>query len=388
MKLVKISGDARRVVLQFDRALDPKEGRNPGNYRIGGAPPLRVRVAGGFVFLTIPEMAQPNVTVTLSGSLRDTEGNAVEEGGRTLTHCPQYRRREIRVSAVQPLRITEVTDDFEEYLEYVLEWVDQAGALGSDIVCIPEDIQYQSGQSAREQSDTIPGRFTDRFAEKARKYGMYIIVQVDEKTETALFNVAVLLDRDGGIVGRYQKMFVTEGASVVPGPAMPVFETDFGVIGIMICFDIICPDVVGLLALKGAEIVFHPHAIGGTPSTEETMLILQRARAIDNGVYFVPCGFGRKIDRWGGNYGRSCIIDKNGILVADAGYKDGLASTVIDLEDVRLVSGYGGAGVSDARQRLVREMRPDLYEQMAEEARRRAGETWFEERGLWRREEE
>lgn len=99
-----------------------------------------------------------------------------------------------------------------------------------------------------------------------------------------VFNACLLFDRDGQLVGRYDKnhLYTPElwsPASPSPGRAIPVFKTDFGTVGILICYDSWFPDVAELLALKGAEIILFPNA--------GYFRGLMPARAADNCVRFV-----------------------------------------------------------------------------------------------------
>ena len=105
----------------------------------------------------------------------------------------------------------------------------------------------------------------------------------------------------------------------VPGNSLPVFTTDFGKIGILICWDSAFPEVSRILALNGAEILFCP--IWGDVRGEESWKITARSRAIDNGVYFVTSIFD----------GHSVIVNPAGDVLKESGTQGTLLTADIDL---------------------------------------------------------
>jgi predicted amidohydrolase len=168
------------------------------------------------------------------------------------------------------------------------EVLDAAGPAKADLVLLTE---YMHGGFLPEP---VPGPSSQLMAEKARQYGMYVaggIVRQDEKSGL-LFNTALLFDRQGNLVGQYDKFHPyspeVNDEGITPGSAVPVFPTDFGKVGIMICYDSWFTDVAQLLALKGAEIILFPN-MGCYRS-------LLPARAADNGVRVV-------CSSWNSGYG-------------------------------------------------------------------------------------
>ncbi len=125
--------------------------------------------------------------------------------------------------------------------------------------------------SPAEVAEPIPGPTTDLVASYARDHGCYIICPLIGIHGSHITNDAVLIDRQGQIAGRYAKIHpVVQGAEfkslelgITPGEDLPVFETDFGRIGIQICFDIMYPESWAELKRKGAEIVFWCSAYDG-----------------------------------------------------------------------------------------------------------------------------
>ncbi|HVC35109.1 MAG TPA: carbon-nitrogen hydrolase family protein [Chloroflexota bacterium] len=146
--------------------------------------------------------------------------------------------------------------------------VDAAGSCHADVVCLPEVYPRTGlpGVRTRELAETVPGPVFDRLAAKARQYGMYVIAGLPENRDGQLINTAVIIDRQGRLVGQYDKVHPTIGEienGIVPGQKVQVFETDFGRVGLAICYDIGWPAVWDELGALGAEIVFWPSAYDG-----------------------------------------------------------------------------------------------------------------------------
>ena len=140
-----------------------------------------------------------------------------------------------------------------------------------DVVCLPEAFHVDGVDGGRppveEAAETPPGPLTAPFAAFARKHGCYVICPIYTEEDGRYYNAAVILDRQGEVLGEYRKMHPTAGEiadGLAPGPIdPPVFETDFGVVGVQICFDIEWLDGWQRLGEKGAEIVFWPSAFAG-----------------------------------------------------------------------------------------------------------------------------
>jgi predicted amidohydrolase len=200
---------------------------------------------------------------------------------------------EIAVPRPRPVRIGSVslrprqTGGKEGSLNAFLKALDEVAMGKPDIVCLGEGITL-IGHNADYSSlaEPVPGPTTERLGAKAREHHMYIVAGVYEREDKVLYNTAVLIDRQGKVAGKYRKVYLPreeiEGG-LTPGNNYPVFETDFGRIGMMICWDSQYADPARALAAKGAEIIFHP--IWGGYST------LLQARALENHVYLVTAGY-------------------------------------------------------------------------------------------------
>jgi predicted amidohydrolase len=204
------------------------------------------------------------------------------------------------------------------------ELLDQAGKSGCQIVCLPEGWPTcDTGLGmTRVETNTLYGSASTMMAQKAKQFGMYIVSGLYDWAGDTLKNVAVLYDRQGKIQAVYEKVQLPDSEAeqgAVPGNSLPVFTTDFGKIGILICWDSAFPEVSRILALNGAEILFCP--IWGDVRGTDSWKITARSRAIDNGVYFVTSIFD----------GHSLIVNPAGDVLQESGTQGTLITATIDL---------------------------------------------------------
>jgi N-carbamoylputrescine amidase len=232
--------------------------------------------------------------------------------------------------------------DPNENLEKAKQRVREAAAKGAQIVCLQELFrsQYfcrQEDASLFALAECIPGPSTDALAEVARELGIVIIASLFEKRAQGLYhNTAVVLNDRGEIEGLYRKMHIPddplyyEKFYFTPGDlGFLNFDTTFGRIGVLVCWDQWYPEGARLTSLQGASILFYPTAIGWHPSEKEEFgaaqldawKTIQRAHAIANGVYVAAVnrvGFegpsGNGLEFWGSSF----IADPFGQVIAQA----------------------------------------------------------------------
>ena len=192
----------------------------------------------------------------------------------------------------------------QENLEQFAKWIDEAGQNKADIVCLPEAMTLIGrGSDYLAASEPIPGPSTDFLGKLAAKHRMYIVAGLLERDGKGAFNTSVLIDRGGKLAGKYRKVCLPGSeynGGLAPGSEYPVFTTDFGRVGMMICWDVSYPEVARELAAGGAEILFMP--IWGGNET------LCKARAIENQVPLVTSSYDL----------RSAIYDQAGEPLAQA----------------------------------------------------------------------
>jgi len=217
--------------------------------------------------------------------------------------------------------------------------VEEAGEKWKpDVMVLPElfdVVTYPRERWSEISGEEIPGNgpIQTRFSALARKYGMYLCFAMLEACGDKLYNTAVLVDRNGEFVGKYRKTHLcpSEDEYITPGDEYPVFETDFGKVGITICMDIHSPELHRILALEGAEIILHPTMWYDYTGNYNEVLV--NARAIDNGVYFVTADYIKMPFLVGDWMGHARIVDPYGRTRADTSHRPGIAVAEIDLDE-------------------------------------------------------
>lgn len=170
-------------------------------------------------------------------------------------------------------------------LKLALDHLETAGQQRVDVACLPEEF-------AGFKAEPIPGPTTDAVAELARKHRMYVVCPIREQAGDRQYNTAVLLDREGKIAGQYRKVFVYWGENLHPGrDGVRAFDTDFGRVGILTCFDLNFAELWQQLDDLGVDVVFWPSAYGGGCPLN--------AYATAFNYYVVPVGEGNIIDSTG-----------------------------------------------------------------------------------------
>jgi predicted amidohydrolase len=210
-----------------------------------------------------------------------------------------------------------------------------------DVILLPEGITViGTGKSYVEVSETIPGPTTATLSELAKRRSSYVVAGIYEREGEIVYNTAVLVDRHGDLVGKYRKVYLPSAeieGGLTPGNDYPVFKTDFGTVGLMICYDVFFSDPAHALARKGAEIVLLP--IWGGDMT------LATARAIENKVFLVASGYDHP----------TYVMDPGGKLIASAPKNGDAAIATIDLNKRSWDPQLG-----DMRARRMKEERVDL----------------------------
>ena len=295
--------------------------------------------------------------------------------------------RKVRIGAIQmadlpiPQDCNCLSDAFVADADYVLrhnvlaqaevtyDLLEKAGAAGMDAVTTGEDLCQISHYIIDTSSLNIFPQLTrlsaplaeERISAIAKKYRMNIVACYMKAYGDKIYNLASLFDRSGQIVGEYRKTHLppNEMWQVTQGETAPVFEMDFGRVGVEICYDMMFPALSEALSLQGAEVVFHPTAgYGWYDSIGEATL---RTRANDNSLYIVTSK----------NYcyngaGRSSVVDHWGQILSDAGfYANVIVSAEVDLDIPKTQPDWhyqtGITGEPNMVLRRPGERRPDLY---------------------------
>jgi predicted amidohydrolase len=244
--------------------------------------------------------------------------------------------RPVAVTAVN-LKPSRSADPVAEFLR-VLE---KSLPPNSDIALLSEGVTVVgTGKTYAAVAEPIPGPTTERLGEFARRKHVWVVAGVYERERQAIYNTAVLIDRTGRVAGRYRKVYLPREeleAGLTPGSDYPVFKTDFGTVGLMICWDVEYADPARALALRGAEMILMP--IWGGSET------LAKARAIENHVFLAASGYDHP----------TYVMDPDGEILSRAPERGTVASATIDLN-----RRYLDPWLGDMRARFMKELRLDV----------------------------
>jgi N-carbamoylputrescine amidase len=217
------------------------------------------------------------------------------------------------------------TSNIEQNIEKTIANIKTLSQNGANIICLQElfaslyfcDVEdYDNFKIA----ETIPGQTTEKLCAVSKEYGIVIIASLFEKRTQGIYhNTATVID-NGTLLGIYRKMHIPDDPGYyekfyfTPGDlGYKTFETSFGRIGVLICWDQWYPEASRITALMGAEILFYPTAIGWALSqdaetnTEQynAWQTIQRSHAVANGVHTVSVnrtGIENKMQFWGGSF--------------------------------------------------------------------------------------
>jgi predicted amidohydrolase len=260
-------------------------------------------------------------SLTIELALKWADGGSVAWRNPVLQKTAPLRHRVVKVASA----FIDKAGTLEGNLARMLDMIDRAGAEKADMLCLGETV-YDWGVSLPLDSRAveIPGPVTAKLSEQAARHNLYLALSLNEKQDGLYYNTGLLIGRKGVIEGKYRKMQLPlcEGEDgITPGRGYPVFDTDFGRIGILICWDHGFPEVSRMLARQGAEILFLP--------TLWHTEIQAPARAVDNGVYVVVSA-----PRWTDTPCR--VINPLGEVIASAAggerHESGLCTATIDLD--------------------------------------------------------
>lgn len=161
--------------------------------------------------------------------------------------------------------------------------IEDAARQKADLVVLGECLTIVSnGHNAETGAEPIPGPSTQYFGQLAKKHNLYIVAGLYERAGHLIYNTSVLIGPDGQLVGKYRKITLPRdeiSGGVAPGHEYPVFQTRFGKVAMMICYDGFFPEVARQLSNRGAEVIAWP-VWGCNPD-------LAKARAVENHVYIV-----------------------------------------------------------------------------------------------------
>jgi N-carbamoylputrescine amidase len=233
--------------------------------------------------------------------------------------------------------------DPEANLQAACAKIREAASHGAKVVCLPELFRtpyfcQQEDPSLFALAESIPGPSTEALGWEARRSSVVVIASLFERRAMGLYhNTSVVIGTDGSMVGQYRKMHIPDDPGYyekfyfTPGDlGFRIFATEFGSLGVLVCWDQWFPEAARLAALRGADVIFYPTAIGWHPAEKaengaaqhDAWCTVQRGHAIANGVYVAavnrvgietPAG-PPGIEFWGGSF----LADPQGVVLAEA----------------------------------------------------------------------
>ncbi|MCX7871769.1 MAG: carbon-nitrogen hydrolase [Verrucomicrobiae bacterium] len=255
---------------------------------------------------------------------------------------------------------TSCGEDKKTNVEKTLDFARLAVRDGANIICTQELFATQYFCQSEDYkyfdlAEPVDGDTTKLFQKFSKANKVVSIISIFEKrTKGVYHNTAVVIDADGSILGFYRKMHIPddplyyEKFYFTPGDTgFKTWNTKFGKVGVLICWDQWYPEAARLTAMKGADIIFYPTAIGWHPSEKNLVgndqfnawQTIQRAHAIANGCYVAACNRigherpagGDGIEFWG----QSFICDPSGKILKHASQdKEEIIISEIDLEKI------------------------------------------------------
>ena len=249
--------------------------------------------------------------------------------------------KKVKIGIIQ----SKISDNFKKNLISAIKNIKKAASKKAKIICMPE--LFLSNYFCQTEShsnfklaEKIPGKTTKIFCELAKELQIVLIISLfEKKTHGFYHNTSIIINEKGKILSKYRKMHIPDDPGYyekfyfTPGDlGFKSVKTKFGKIGPLICWDQWFPEAARLTALKGAQIIFYPTAIGWHPKEKRefgktqlnSWITMQKSHAIANGTYVVAVNRvgvekkgNKKIEFWG----NSMIIDPSGEIIGELGNK-------------------------------------------------------------------
>ena len=249
--------------------------------------------------------------------------------------------KRVKIGIIQ----SKISDNFKNNLTSAIKSIKKAASKKAKIICMPE--LFLSNYFCQTEShsnfklaEKIPGKTTKIFCELAKELQIVLMISLfEKKTHGFYHNTSIVISEKGKILSKYRKMHIPDDPGYyekfyfTPGDlGFKSVKTKFGKIGPLICWDQWFPEAARLTALKGAQIIFYPTAIGWHPKEKRefgktqlnSWITMQKSHAIANGTYVVAVNRvgvekkgNKKIEFWG----NSMIIDPSGEIIGKLGNK-------------------------------------------------------------------
>ncbi len=258
-----------------------------------------------------------------------------------------------------------VVKDKDQNIIKAAKLIEKAARHRADIICLPEIFNGLYANDSFVANAEERGGLTFNFlSAMAKKHSIYLIGgSISEKYQDKLFNTCFIFNRAGELIGSHRKVHLfdievqdkirfKESDTFSAGNDLTVVATEYGKIGVAICFDIRFGEWFRLMANQGVRAVFVPAAFNMTTGPAHWELAF-RSRAVDNQIFMLGCAPARNNQSSYVSYGNSLIVNPWGDIVARLNEKEGILIQEIDLKEVEKI-----------RQQLpiIANIRADLYQ--------------------------
>ena len=247
----------------------------------------------------------------------------------------------MKVAAIQMPTVEDKTENIRTAGKYI----EKIKTESPDFVVLPEMFccPYQT-ENFPVYAEKEGGPSWQAMSDYAREYQIYLIAgsmpEIDEAGN--VFNTSYIFDRNGNQIGKHRKahlfdinvksgQYFKESDTLTPGNHATVFDTEFGKMGVMICYDIRFPEFARRMVLQGAKMIFVPAAFNMTTGPAHWELTF-RARALDNQIYMLGCAPSRNVQAGYISWGHSIVTDTWGQVRNQLDEKEGILIEEIDLE--------------------------------------------------------
>lgn len=240
----------------------------------------------------------------------------------------------------------------KDNLKKAQDMIYEAAHRGAEIIALPEMFNcYYNLKYFREYAESSYdyGETLDMLSSTAKELGIYLIggsiPEVDK--EGNLYNTSFIFDEDGKLIEKYRKIHLfdvnikdkiafKESDILTPGNKVMVIDTKWGKIGVAICYDIRFPELMRIMALKGAKIIFVPAVFNITTGSDHWETLF-RSRAMDNQLYMVGIAPARDTNCSYVAYGNSLVVDPWGKIINILDEKEGILISELNLDYIEKI---------------------------------------------------
>lgn len=247
----------------------------------------------------------------------------------------------IKIAAIQMSTVADKMENVRTVKAYLEKIKDE----NSDFVILPEMFccPYQT-ENFPIYAEKEGGPVWQQLSGYAKQYGIYLIggSMPEKDAEGNVYNTSYIFDREGKQIGKHRKVHLfdidvkggqtfKESDTLTAGDSDTVFDTEFGKIGVMLCFDIRFPELSRMMVNDGAKVIFVPAAFNMTTGPAHWELSF-RTRALDNQIYMVGCAPARDVSAGYISWGHSIVTDPWGRVTGMLDENEGILLAELDMD--------------------------------------------------------